>query len=389
MCGLAAFIGPHPNPTAIYRAVRMLDHRGPDASGIYVSRSGWATLAHNRLSILDLTSDGNQPMSDPTGRYHLIFNGEIYNYLELRKQLAHRWQFRTQTDTEVLLASLVLDGEAALSNFIGMFSFVLWDEHKRVAFAARDRFGVKPLYYHTTPAGLLYLASEIKALHVAGVQREIDQSTWATYLVHGVYDNSEATFWSEIKSLGAGECLYWKDHQVQVRQWYDLASEVSDDVDERSDEVVCNEYLDLLLDSVSLRVRSDVPVGMNLSGGLDSSLLLGLVRKYCSNISAISAFTFTSGDPSYDELPFVMELLAGSDQELIECQLTPQEVPALTESICHFQDEPFGGLPTAAYAKLFQMARERGCVVLLDGQGMDEQWAGYDYYRDVAFGKPI
>jgi asparagine synthase (glutamine-hydrolysing) len=383
MCGIAALLGTHTDPSTLREVVQVLDHRGPDASRIYVSPSGTAALAHNRLSILDLTADGNQPMSDPSGRYHLIFNGEIYNYRELREQLASHWTFRTRTDTEVLLASLILNGESAISQFLGMFSFVFWDEREQTAFAARDRFGVKPFYFHATPDGELYVASEIKALHALGVPRESDDATWATYLVHGLYDHGRSTFWKGVESLGPGECLRWKNHRVDIRPWYDLVAAVGDEIDNRPDHVVCEEYLELLLDSVALRFRSDVPIGINLSSGLDSSLLLGLVRKYESDISAITAFTFTTGDPNYDELAYVSQSISGAKQPLVECRLRADEVPALTNSVSKYQDEPFGGLPTIAYAKLFETARQHGVIVLLDGQGMDEQWAGYDYYRNT------
>src|SRR5262249_21227740 len=157
--------------------------------GIYVDQRGVAGLGHNRLSIIDLSDAGRQPMSDSTGRYWIVFNGEIYNYLELRDELDY--QFQTRTDTEVLLAAYQKWGKACLDKLIGMFAFAIWDEKDRRLFAARDRFGVKPLYYKHSPKGNLLLASEIKALHSAGVPSYPDTIAWATYLAYGLYDHTE------------------------------------------------------------------------------------------------------------------------------------------------------------------------------------------------------
>jgi asparagine synthase (glutamine-hydrolysing) len=267
-----------------------------------------------------------------------------------------------------------------------MFAFLLWDARQKVLFAARDRFGVKPLNYHRRPDGTLLAASEIKALHAAGVPAEPDCVTWATYLAYGLCDHSDRTFWDGIRSLPPGHSLTWKAGRVQIRCWYDLPDHVGPEWDERPDAEVREEYLALLKDSVRLRFRSDVPVGINLSGGLDSSTLLGLVQAVQGPENGVKAFTFTTGDPQYDELPWVRRMLERTRHPSIVCALAPQDVPLLAESVQRHQDEPFGGLPTLAYAKLFERARAEGVIVLLDGHGMDEQWAGYDYYRSALEG---
>jgi len=379
MCGIAGIFGS--DTSGIEAMVAALGHRGPDGRGIH--RDGDAALGHTRLSIIDLSDCGLQPMSDPTGRWWIAFNGEIYNYLELRSELDR--DFRTGTDTEVLLAAWAAWGPACLDRLIGMFAFLLWDERERTLFAARDRFGVKPLYFHEA-GGALRIASEIKALHAAGVPAEPDAAAWATYLAFGLKDHSKSTFWTGIQALPAGSLLRWCDGNGSVRRWYDLAERVGMELDPRSDEAVIEEYRGLLEDSVRLRFRSDVPVGINLSGGLDSSTLLGLVQRVQGPESDIQAFTFVTGDPAYDELPWVEQMLARTCHPLVVCSLAPEEVPALAESVARSADEPFGGLPTLAYARLFERAREAGVVVLLDGQGMDEQWAGYDYYRTAVNG---
>ena len=180
--------------------------------------------------------------------------------------------------------------------------------------------------------------------------------------------------------LPPGHCLTWCDHQMQIRRWYDLAESVGAEFDGRDESVVCEEYLSLLKESVRLRFRSDVTVAVNLSGGLDSSLLLELIHEIQGQESEVRVFTFATGDPNYDELPWVQQMLAQTRHPLTVGKITPDDVPALAGRITEAEDEPFGGLPTLAYANLFAKAREQGVTVLLDGQGMDEQWAGYDYY---------
>ena len=387
MCGIAGVFGFGWQREQLEAMVASQHHRGPDASGIYIDPTGVAGLGHNRLSIIDLSEAGRQPMCDMYGRYWIIFNGEVYNYLELREQLESEFEFRTRTDTEVLLAAYQKWGRACLDRLIGMFAFAIWDNREQKLFVARDRFGVKPLYYHQSGDGTLFLASEIKAIHAAGVSAEPDAVTWATYLAHGLYDNSERTFWKDIYSLPAGHTLTWKEGQSTIDCWYDIADRIRPEFDDRSLEVVQEEYLALLKESVRLRFRSDVPVGINLSGGLDSSVLLGLVHAVQGKYSDVAAFTFITGDENYDELPWVQMMLARTNHPSVVCRLEATDVPALAESVQSFQDEPFGGLPTLAYAKLFEQARECGVIVLLDGQGMDEQWAGYDYYLSAVEGK--
>lgn len=354
-------------------------HRGPDANAVYFDSSGNAGLGHNRLSIIDLSPAGSQPMCTPEGDLWIVFNGEVYNYLELRRELGD-YQWRSRTDTEVVLAAYQRWGEACLDRFIGMFAFLIWDRVERRLFAARDRFGVKPLNYSLRPDGTLYMASEIAALHAGGVPAEPDSRTWAAYLSFGLSDHSTQTFWKDVSVVPAGACLTWKDGAVAVRRWYDLAERAGTDYDTRSVNEVEEEYTALLNESVTLRFRSDVPVGINLSGGLDSSILLGLVQAAQGEDNDVKAFTYITGDPRYDELPWVRQMLAHTRHPAVICEMRPEDVPALAASVQAHESEPFGGMPTLAYARLFERARAEGVIVLLDGQGMDEQWAGYDYY---------
>ncbi|MBP6214329.1 MAG: asparagine synthase (glutamine-hydrolyzing) [Pyrinomonadaceae bacterium] len=386
MCGIVGILGDNWRNEDLRAMVFAQRHRGPDGEGIYVDPQRQAGLGHSRLSIIDRSDAGRQPMASADGNLVVTYNGEIYNYLELRIELESDYTFRTQSDTEVLLAAYQKWGEGCLDKLIGMFAFVIWDVRTKSAFAARDRFGVKPFYYHKMPDGELFFASEIKAIHAAGVPRIPNEKAWATYLTYGLYDHSTETFWKDIRSLPGGHSLRWNNGRISIVKWYDLAGRVGDDFDYRPESEVRSEYLELMKDSVKLRFRSDVPVGINLSGGLDSSGLLGLVHEVQGKESDVKAFTFTTGDSNYDELPWVERMLSKTNHPLVVSRLSPGDVPALAESVQFHQDEPFGGLPTLAYAKLFEKAKENGVTVLLDGNGMDEQWAGYDYYLSALIG---
>ena len=383
MCGISGLLGngwTKDQLSAMHAAQR---HRGPDADGLYLDPDGLCGLAHNRLSIIDLSPAGRQPRTNAYGNLQIILNGEIYNYLELRRELGSKYDFRTSTDTEVLLAAFENWGARALDRLIGMFAFIVWDERTKTAFAARDRFGVKPLYYHHSADGTLLLASEIKAIHAAGVDREPNAETWSSYLGFGLMDSADKTFWKDVNSLPAGHYLIWKDGNLTIKRWYDLAERVGPELDNRASSDAAAEYLELMQDSVRLRFRADVPVGINLSGGLDSSSLLSLVQKTQEDDEAVKAFTFVTGDDRYDELPWVRKMIGQTRHPLIVSELSCEEVPDLASSVQQFQDEPYGGLPTLAYAKLFEAARANSVKVLLDGNGMDEQWGGYDYYQSI------
>ena len=377
MCGIAAIAGSGWTELELRVITEAQAHRGPDSQGLWTSPDGVCGLGHRRLSIIDLSRDSDQPMWNARGDVHLVFNGEIYNYRELRAELAD-YPFRTKTDSEVILAAYERWGIGAVERFIGMFAFVLWDERTRTLHAVRDRFGVKPLYL-AKRGEAIYLASEIAALRAAGFGLEPDATAWATYLSFGLYDHTTRGFWHGVESIPAGGRLEWRDGRLRTAKWYDLAERVGPELDTRPEEQVAEEYKALMLESMALRFRSDVPVGVNLSGGLDSSLALALIDRL-EGKGDTRAFTYITGDPAYDELPWVEQMLAGSDHPLTAVQLYPEDVPELAASVQRHQSEPFGGLPTLAYAKVHDAARAQGVIVLIDGQGLDEQWGGYNYY---------
>ncbi|MFD1095245.1 asparagine synthase (glutamine-hydrolyzing) [Salegentibacter chungangensis] len=377
MCGIAGIISPYDRNVALNKMLELQKHRGPDNTGNYADK-GYACLGHNRLSIVDLSTAANQPFLDNSGRYHLVFNGEIYNYKELKAEIGSKYTFRTNSDTEVLLASFIVYGKKCLEKLNGMFSFAIWDAEEKSLFAARDRFGVKPFYYSETPEEF-YFASEIKSITAVLGNNEPSLKVWANYFAYGSYGLPDETFYKDIFQLPAGHFLTFMDGNMKIERWYDFVEnvnkiQVSDDFEKTK-----SEYLKLLKDSISLRFRADVEVGFNISGGVDSSLLLALVNQY-EKKEKIRAYTFYTGDERYDELPWVQKMINETQNPLSKVRLEVEEIEELSEKISSFQDEPFGGFPTIAYSKIFQQARKDNILVLLDGQGMDEQWAGYDYY---------
>ncbi len=380
MCGISGLVGPSWRMKQLEDMIGRQQHRGPDASGHYVDKEAGIGLGHNRLSIIDLSDAGKQPMQTPDGRYLLVFNGEIYNYLELYTALSD-YTFQSKTDSEIILAAFQKWGFACLDRFVGMFSFAIWDTREKSLFCARDRFGVKPFHFAQDQSGNFFFASEIKALHAAGIPKAINEQAWANYLVYGLYDHDDQTFWKDIYKLPGGHYLKWQAGQIEIRKWYQLEEKVALQWDTRQEQEVQEAYLALLQDSIKLRFRADVPVGINLSGGLDSSILLGLVDQYKGPENELVAFTFATGDAQYDELPWAKEMLAHTRHPHEVCYLQAHEIPERCQKIQEAQDEPFGGFPTLAYSKIFERAREMGILVLLDGQGMDEQWAGYEYYH--------
>jgi asparagine synthase (glutamine-hydrolysing) len=226
MCGIAGVVGRNERRDpgrATERMIDVLAHRGPDDAGVWTE--GSVGLGSRRLAVLDLTAAGHQPMTSADDRFVLVFNGEIYNYLEPRGELGG--EFHTGTDTEVLLRALTRWGHAALSRLNGMFALALWDRRDETLLLARDRFGVKPLYYASDGDALVF-ASEVKALAAAGIDIESDLDTWRDYLVTGRYDHDDATFFEGIRRVPPGHSLCWEQGHQTLRLWYDLGAAVGD-----------------------------------------------------------------------------------------------------------------------------------------------------------------
>jgi len=277
MCGIAGVLA---SDGTIAHHARALDamrsgirHRGPDDQGTWMSPHGQAGFVHTRLSILDLTSAGHQPMSTPDGRLTITFNGEIYNFEAIKRSLVQRGAaFRTRTDTEVILAAYAMDGVACLKDLRGMFAMAIWDEQERTCLLARDRFGIKPLYYHVA-GGRLTFASEVKTLLASGlVQAALDPEGLYGYFLTGTVPEPR-TLLRSVCCLDAGSSLLWTDGHHTSRRFWNLAF---------ADTAPRDESVDLtrraLVDSVAHHFVSDTPVGIFLSGGIDSTVLVALAR---------------------------------------------------------------------------------------------------------------
>jgi asparagine synthase (glutamine-hydrolysing) len=371
-----------------------LEHRGPDDSGVLALREqnvslhrepqddiiADAVLVHRRLSIIDLSDSGWQPMGTADGRYYIIFNGEIYNYLELRVQLrALGHQFRSSSDTEVLLAAYAQWGPEALSRLIGMFAFAILDVESRRLFLARDFFGIKPLYYANGPEGFVF-ASDINALlHASGVRRTVNAPRLYEYLRFGITDYGGETLFSSIKQLPAAHYMEISLDGCRItgptRYWkVDL-----DDRIELSFEEAAKRLRDLFLENVSLHLRSDVAVGAALSGGIDSSSIVAVMRHLDADLT-IHAFSYIADDPAVSEERWVDIAAAAVDLHVHKVQPRPEDLAADLEELVALQGECFGGTSIYAQRRIFQKANDVGIKVMLDGQGADEIFGGYENY---------
>lgn len=377
MCGIVGIVGGNANATNVLQMLDVQKHRGPDFMDFYCEENKIA-LGHNRLSIIDLSSVANQPFTSCCGNYIMVFNGEIYNYIELRMELQSKYPFRTQSDTEVLLNAYKEWGESCLEKFNGMFSFAIWNKKEQLLFAARDRFGVKPLYYFID-SDTFSFASEINPIHAIGIAKKPNDRLWLNFFSEGSYGLPNETFWQNIHQLPGGHFLTFKNNSLQIKKWYFFEERIlklQSQFNDNEEEYITN----LLLRAINLRFRADVPVGFNLSGGLDSSTLLALIDQQSIDKSSVEAFTFVTNDERYDEIKWVKSMLENRPFHLNVCELSAPEIPDLSMKMAHHQAEPYGGIPTIAYSKIFQTASQKGVKVLLDGQGSDEAWAGYDYY---------
>lgn len=377
MCGITGIIGAKATQASIMQMLDCQKHRGPDFTDFYVEENKLA-LGHNRLSIIDLSSNANQPFTSDCGNFVMVFNGEIYNYIELKKELQSKFQFTTQSDTEVLLNAYKEWGKACLDKLNGMFAFAIWNKKEQSLFAARDRFGVKPFYYYFDGSDF-YFASEIRSFFGTGIAKVPNEKVWSSFFTQGSYGLPNETFWKNIVQLPGGHSLTLKNNALQIEKWYSFENRTKslfDHFENNEEEYITN----LLLKAINLRFRADVPVGFNLSGGLDSSTLLALIDQQNIDKSAVEAFTFVTNDERYDELFWVKSMLENRPFPLNVCPLSANEIPDLSLQMSQHQMEPYGGIPTIAYSKIFQAARQKGVKVLLDGQGSDEAWAGYDYF---------
>ncbi|NVN92178.1 MAG: asparagine synthase (glutamine-hydrolyzing) [Desulfuromonadales bacterium] len=409
MCGIFGILMPGRqavNLPVARRALDLIRHRGPDDEGYilvdtvnrqvvpcagsdtdksltlpdigaFSDRPFSALLGHRRLSILDLSVAGHQPMRSAEGRYWIVFNGEIYNYLELRAELTLQGHvFITSSDTEVILAAYQQWGAQMLNRFIGMFALAIWDTSENTLFLARDFFGIKPLYY-TRAGGKFAFASEIKPLlELDGVGRKGNPNQLYDCLGFGLADSGETTLFADIQQLLPAHYLHIDLSLKQVepkRYWQlDLSSHVDISFREAADTL-----RKLFEESVRLHMRSDVPVGSCLSGGLDSSAIVMNMNNMLADGQQLHTFSYIVDDPIIGEEKYVDLICRDGDIISHKTRSTSEELIADLERLVQIQEQPFMGPSIYAQYRVFRLAHEMGMKVMLDGQGADELFSGY------------
>jgi asparagine synthase (glutamine-hydrolysing) len=382
MCGIAGFVsqrsagpahGPGECAAVLDRMCRVIAHRGPDDQGVMVTEDGVA-LGMRRLSIIDLAG-GHQPLSGCDGSATIVFNGEVYNFRELRRELEARGhRFATHSDTEAIVHAFEEYGEQCVNHLRGMFAFAIWDARARRLFVARDRAGKKPLYYTVTPRGAFVFGSELKSLlEHDEVGREINPEALDAYLTLG-YVPEPLSIFRGIHKLPPGHHLTFADGRVSVKGYWDFRYEPTG-VARREEEYV-EELRGLLDEAVRVRLVADVPLGAFLSGGVDSSTVVGLMARHTNR--PVKTFSIGFHEDSYNELKYARLAAERFGTEHVEFIVTPDICDIVDELVRHF-DEPFAdssAIPTYMVSKL---AREHVKVVL-SGDGGDELFAGYTRY---------
>lgn len=378
ICGLAIPSGAEPPSPALLREMcRTIIHRGPDDEGIHTGPN--VALGARRLSIIDLEG-GHQPLANEDGTVWVAYNGEIYNFPELKAELEGRGhRFRTRTDTETIVHSYEEWGEDCVRRFRGMFAIALWDEKEQKLILIRDRIGVKPLYYALLDDNTLIFGSEIKAILAhSRVKRELDHEALDLFLTVE-YVPSPLSIFKGIRKLPAGHYLVYKNGKVALRKYWEIKPQPPDAgaVAVKNLNTVADELYALLKESVKLRLISDVPLGAFLSGGIDSSAIVGLMRE----LGAEPLRTFSIGfeEASYDELGHARRVARLFSTEHEEFVIRPKALE-LTEKLIRHLDEPLGDFSIFPTYLVSQMARSR-VKVILSGDGGDELFAGYEHYQ--------
>jgi asparagine synthase (glutamine-hydrolysing) len=380
LCGVVA-LGRRPEAETVGRMAQELDHRGPDGDGAFADDG--VALGFRRLAIIDLTDAGRQPFASEDGRLQLVHNGEVYNYRELRVELeAKGHRFRSATDTEVVLTAYREWGEACVERFNGMWAFALWDGDRRRLFCSRDRFGVKPFYYRLD-RGRFVFASELKAFRADGETRlEANERAVRDYLEQGYVDHTEGTFFRGIQKLPPAHSLTFDERGLRLQRYWNLEPRDAPAGDP------AEAVRELFLDSVRLRLRSDVPVGTCLSGGIDSSAIAcavdHLLRHEAENARPVGerqrSFTAYFDEDGFDERGYAEAVVEWTRASPHWVSFTDRELVESLSAIVESQDEPFGSTSIVAQWYVMREAARAGLKVMLDGQGADEILAGYHGY---------
>ena len=385
MCGIAGIINTHTQKgndenvsllrKKIQQMTNALAHRGPDGEGQWLNDSGNIALGHRRLSIIDLTNAGNQPMHY-LDRYTIIHNGEIYNYIELKNELHQKgYSFQSLTDTEVIAAAYDCWKDECVEHFDGMFAFAIWDNTEKNLFAARDRFGEKPFFYHYANGQFLF-ASEMKALWAAGVERTPNLKMLFNFITIGYTDNPDIpgeTFFENIFKLPPSNRLqfFTRLNELSIDEYWEIdQGKINSTI---KDDDAIEEFNHLFNVSVERRLRSDVAIGTSLSGGLDSSSIVAMAHP-------LTAFTSVFPGFEKDESAFAKQVAQKFNLQYFTTEIKEEEVFNDFKKICFHQEEPFGSASVLAQYKVFELAKKHDIIVLLDGQGADETLGGYHKY---------
>jgi len=380
MCGIAGVSGRFDDPALLDRMGAVMANRGPDDSGVWSDTGAGIGLCHRRLSIIDLSSFGHQPMWDVSRRAAIVFNGEIYNYRELRAELITQgFAFASQTDTEVLLNLYLRDGNDMLSRLNGMFAFAIWDKAQGSLFLARDGLGVKPLYYTQTSKGFLFASALRALLCESGVSREIDPTTMLDYLTL-LYSPAPSTMLRGVSKLEPGHALLVRSGVVERKwQWFDLPVETP--LFHGSEAGAAAFLRERLTAATRRQMIADVPVGAFLSGGLDSSSLVALAKD-CAKDRQLECFTIAFGDSAWneegmvDDLPYATAVARHLDVRLHVIEVGAEIFGDLPNMIYHL-DEPQADPAALHVRSICRLAREMGVKVLLSGTGGDDLFSGY------------
>lgn len=377
MCGISGifnFNGSPVSETRLDEMNRIIRHRGPDGNGLFID--GNAGIASNRLAIIDLREIANMPIYDAENRYVIVFNGEIFNYIEVREELLKKGhKFSTDSDTEVTLEAYKEWGEDCLHKLNGMWVFAIWDKKEKTLFCSRDRYGIKPFYFYKDSDRLIF-ASEIKQILSCGVDKSVNDEIIYDYLLFNFIDHTEQTFFRHIHKLQAGHKFTIKNNEFKLSRWYNL----SDDNKLTDTQNLYSDFYNLLYDSVRLRLRSDVEVGSCLSGGLDSSAIVCMMHDILHNEGKPEiqkTYTAVYDDPSIDERPYVEEVIKQTNSTKYYVFPSVNDFVADLDKLTYHQDEPYTGSTVFAQWCVFKKIHETGIKVVLDGQGSDEILLGY------------
>lgn len=390
MCGFVAVLAASQRlPAPLLDRMRdRMSHRGPDGAGSWIGPAGddfVVGLGHRRLAILDLSEAANQPMFGSDDCQAIVYNGEIYNFVELREELeglGHR--FRTQSDTEVLLAAFAQWGADCLPRLNGMFGFAIWDSRSRELFVARDRFGEKPVFHAALPGGGIVIASEIKALLAhPDVPLDADPKKLSHYARRGVDDSTAETMFGGIVRLPPAHAMVIGADGGIRRQWRYWTPDYAPVRDRYDEPVAVARFREMMERSIAMRLRSDVPVGSSLSGGLDSSTIVALLAQLreAGTICTQNAFSARfDDDPTLSEGPQIDSVIAKTGANAFGVTPDPVQLIADCARVHWHQEEPFASASIYLQFCVARLAQENGTIVLLDGQGADELLAGYQPY---------